>query len=48
MKISIVVAVAQNNVIGKNGKIPWHIPEDLKHFREITNGHHILIAEKSI
>lgn len=47
MKISIIVATAENNVIGLNGKIPWHIPKDLKRFREITTGHHILMGRKT-
>jgi len=48
MKISIIVAVAKNNVIGKKGSwLLWHIPEDLKHFKEITMGHHILMGRKT-
>lgn len=47
MKISIIVAVSENNVIGKDGKIPWHIPEDLKHFKEITMGHHIMMGRNT-
>ncbi|MBW6442003.1 dihydrofolate reductase [Patescibacteria group bacterium] len=44
MKISIVVAVDVNNGIGYMGKIPWHLPEDLKRFKEITMGHHVLMG----
>ena len=47
MKISIIVAASENNVIGNNGKIPWHISEDLKRFKEITTGHHILMGRKT-
>lgn len=47
MKISIVVAVSDNGVIGKEGKIPWYIPEDLKHFRRLTLGHHVLMGRKT-
>ena len=36
--ISIIVAIANNNVIGKNNKLIWHIPEDLKRFKRITDG----------
>jgi dihydrofolate reductase len=36
MNFSIIVAKTLNNIIGKNGEIPWHLPKDLKHFREIT------------
>lgn len=47
MKISIIVAVSQNGVIGKNNAIPWYLPEDLKHFKKITTGHHILMGRKT-
>lgn len=47
MKISIIVAVSKNNVIGNNGKIPWHISKDLKRFKEITTNHHILMGRKT-
>lgn len=47
MKISIIVAVAEGNVIGNNGKIPWHSREDLKHFRELTTDHHVLMGKKT-
>jgi dihydrofolate reductase len=39
MAIKIIAAVAQNGVIGANGKIPWHIPEDLKRFSKLTKGY---------
>lgn len=45
MKISIIVAVSKNNVIGQGKKLLWHIPEDMKHFKEITTGHHILMGK---
>lgn len=50
MKISIIVALSQNGVIGDKGKVPWHISEDLKRFKEITSGeggHHILMGRKT-
>lgn len=45
MKISIIVAVAKNNVIGSKGKLLWHIPGDLSRFKQITMGHHILMGQ---
>ncbi|MDA3779394.1 MAG: dihydrofolate reductase [Bacteroidales bacterium] len=45
--ISIIVAVAENNVIGKNNKLLWHIPRDMKHFKETTMGHHIISGRKT-
>jgi len=47
MKISLIAAVAKNNTIGKDGKIPWHIPEDLKRFKKITSGHHVIMGRKT-
>ena len=38
MAVKIIAAVAQNGVIGANGKIPWHLPEDLKRFSKLTKG----------
>ena len=44
MNISCVVAVANNNVIGKDNDIPWYLPADLKYFKKITLNHHILMG----
>ena len=45
--VSIIVAVAKNGVIGKNNTLPWHLPEDLKRFRALTTGHHIIMGRKT-
>lgn len=47
MDISIIVAVAENNVIGKNNDLIWHIPGDLKRFKSLTMGHHIIMGRKT-
>jgi dihydrofolate reductase len=47
MKISIIVAVSKNGTIGQKGKIPWHLPEDLKRFKKITIGHHLIMGRKT-
>lgn len=47
LPLSLVVAVGRNGVIGREGKLPWHIPEDLKHFREITTGHAVVMGRKT-
>ncbi len=44
MKISSIVAVAQNNVIGKDNDLIWRLSEDLKRFKRITSGHHIIMG----
>jgi dihydrofolate reductase len=45
--ISIIVAIANFNVIGKDNKLIWHIPEDLKRFKKITEGHNIIMGRKT-
>ena len=45
--ISIIVAMSKNNVIGKDNKIIWHLPEDMKHFKELTTGHTIIMGRKT-
>ena len=40
----MIVAVARNGVIGKDNRLPWRIPEDLKRFRALTMGHHIIMG----
>jgi dihydrofolate reductase len=47
MDISIIVAIAQNNVIGNNNQLIWHIPDDLKRFKALTMGHHIIMGRKT-
>lgn len=43
----IIAAVSENNVIGKDGDIPWHYPEDLKHFKKKTTGHSVIMGRKT-
>ena len=45
--LSMVVAVGDNGAIGKDGNVPWRIPEDLKHFKNVTMGHAIIMGRKT-
>jgi dihydrofolate reductase len=45
--LSLIVAVANHNVIGVNNTLPWHLPEDLKRFKALTTGHHIIMGRKT-
>lgn len=47
MNINIVVAIAANNAIGKNNKLLWHLPKDLKHFKQLTTGHTVIMGRKT-
>ena len=45
--LSIIVAIANENVIGKDNKLIWHIPADLKRFKEITSGHKMIMGRRT-
>jgi dihydrofolate reductase len=47
MSLSVIVALAKNRVIGLNNTLPWHLPEDLKRFKQLTMGHHIIMGRKT-
>jgi len=45
--ISLIVAASRNGVIGANNKLPWHLPADLKRFKQLTMGHPILMGRRT-
>ena len=47
MKISLIVAVSENSVIGKNNALPWHLPADMKYFRDTTMGRCVIMGRKN-
>ena len=47
MIVSVIAAVAHGGVIGRGGQLPWHLPADLRRFRKLTTGHHILMGRKT-
>jgi len=46
-KLSLIVAMAKNCTIGVNNTLPWRCPEDLKHFKTLTMGHHMIMGRKT-
>lgn len=46
-ELTIIVAAGENNAIGKDNKLIWHLSDDLKHFKSLTNGHHIIMGRKT-
>ncbi len=46
-KVCLIVALSENRVIGKDNALPWHIPEDLQHFKEVTLGHPVIMGRKT-
>jgi dihydrofolate reductase len=47
MIVSAVVAIAENHAIGKNNQLLWYLPNDLKHFKQITSGHTVIMGRKT-
>jgi len=47
MKLSLIVALAENNTIGLDNKMPWHLPKDLKYFKKVTLGKPIIMGRKT-
>jgi dihydrofolate reductase len=47
MKLSIIAAMAGNRVIGRNNRLPWKLPADLKRFKTLTMGHYLLVGRKT-
>src|SRR6188472_2189541 len=45
--LALIVAVAANGVIGRDGKLPWRLPEDLRRFRTLTTGHAIIMGRRT-
>lgn len=47
MIVSAIAAVSENGVIGRDGDLPWHLPDDLKYFQRTTRGHHVITGRKN-
>lgn len=47
MKLTIIVAVAENGVIGRGSELPWRLPADFRHFKRATMGHHLLMGRRT-
>ena len=47
MKISLIVAMAQNRVIGRDNQMPWHLSEDLKYFKRVTMGKPVIMGRNT-
>jgi dihydrofolate reductase len=46
-RVYLVAAVASNGIIGVNGRLPWHFPEELRHFKEVTLGHPVIMGRRT-
>ncbi len=47
MKLSLIAALATNNVIGRQNQVPWYLPTDLRRFKALTMGHHLIMGRKT-
>lgn len=47
MRLSIIAAIAENGVIGRDNALPWHLSSDLRRFKKLTMGHHLLLGRKT-
>ena len=47
MKVSLIVAMAKNHVIGRDNQLPWHLPEDLRYFKRVTMGKPVIMGRKT-
>lgn len=45
--LSLIVAASENNVIGKDNDLLWHLPDDLRHFKQTTRGHHVIVGRRT-
>lgn len=45
--LALIVAVARDGIIGRDGALPWHLPEDLRHFKRLTRGHAIVMGRRT-
>ena len=45
--ITLIAAVAENNALGKNNQLLWHLPDDFKRFKNVTSGHYIIMGRKT-
>jgi dihydrofolate reductase len=47
MTISLIAALTENRVIGRNNDLPWHLPDDMKYFMKTTSGHYVIMGRKN-
>jgi dihydrofolate reductase len=47
VRVSLVLAAARNGVIGLEGGLPWRMPADMRHFKQLTMGHHVVMGRKT-
>jgi dihydrofolate reductase len=47
MRVALIVAAADNDVIGRDNHLPWHLPDEFRHFKRTTLGHHVIMGRRT-
>jgi dihydrofolate reductase len=47
MRVSLIAAAAENGVIGRDNQLPWHLPDEFRHFKQTTEGHHVIMGRRT-
>ncbi|PRQ02282.1 Dihydrofolate reductase type 3 [Enhygromyxa salina] len=47
MRIALIAAASENDVIGRDNDLPWHLPDDFRHFKRTTRGHHVIMGRRT-
>ncbi|HLT35629.1 MAG TPA: dihydrofolate reductase, partial [Enhygromyxa sp.] len=47
MRIALIAAAAQNGIIGRDNQLPWHLPDEFRHFKQTTEGHHVIMGRRT-
>jgi dihydrofolate reductase len=47
MRIALIAAAAENDVIGRDNDLPWHLPDEFRHFKQTTAGHHVIMGRRT-
>jgi dihydrofolate reductase len=47
MRIALIAAASENDVIGRDNDLPWHLPDEFRHFKQTTAGHHVIMGRRT-
>lgn len=47
MRIALIAAAAENGIIGRDNQLPWHLPDEFRHFKQTTEGHHVIMGRRT-
>jgi dihydrofolate reductase len=47
MRVALIAAAAENGIIGRDNQLPWHLPDEFRHFKQTTEGHHVIMGRRT-